>query len=63
MSIVNFTRLRNRVLYPIAGVILAVALYIAWFKSIYFYGQPITLVVVLALVVLGLSVANYQPKR
>jgi hypothetical protein len=51
------------VLYPLSGVIFVLALYIAWFKSIYFYGQPITLFVVMALVGLGFAIANYKPKR
>ena len=63
MSSVNYTRFRNRVLYPLSGVIFVLALYIAWFKSIYFYGQPITLFVVMALVGLGFAIANYKPKR
>ena len=63
MRVSNYQRFRNRVLYPISGIFLVMGFYIAWFKSIYFYGQPITLIVVMALVVGGLAIANYKPKR
>lgn len=63
MQVSNYERFRNRVLYPISGILLMLGLYIAWFKSIYFYGQPITLFVVMALVGSGLAIANYKPKR
>jgi hypothetical protein len=62
MSIVNFTRFRNRVLYPLSAVFFVLALYIAWFKSVYFYGQPVTLVVVLILIGAGFAVANFKPR-
>jgi hypothetical protein len=62
MSIVNYTRFRNRVLYPLSAVFFVLALYIAWFKSVYFYGQPVTLFVVLILIGAGFAVANFKPR-
>jgi hypothetical protein len=62
MSIVNYTRFRNRVLYPLSTVFFVLALYIAWFKSVYFYGQPVTLFVVLILIGAGFAVANFKPR-
>lgn len=63
MQVSNYQRFRSRVLYPISSIFFVVALYISWFKSIYFYGQPITLFVVLALVGAGFAIANFKPKR
>lgn len=63
MQVSNYQRFRNRVLYPIASIFFALGLYISWCKSIYFYGQPITLLVVLALVGAGFAIANFKPKR
>lgn len=63
MKVSNYQRFRNRVLYPVSAILFAVALYITWFRSVYFYGQPITLIVVMALVGAGFAVANYKPRR
>ncbi len=63
MQVSNYQRFRNRVLYPIASIFFVVALYISWFKSIYLYGQPITLLVVMTLVGFGFAIANFKPKR
>lgn len=63
MKVSNYQRFRNRVLYPVSAVLFAVALYIAWFTTILFYGQPVTLIVVMALVVAGFAVANYKPRH
>lgn len=63
MQVSNYERFRNRVLYPISAVFFIVALYITWFKSIYYYGHPVTFIVVMALVGAGLSVASYKPKK
>ena len=63
MRVSNYQRFRNRVLYPVSAIFFALAFYITWFKSIYFYGQPITLFVVLALVGAGFSIASSKPKH
>lgn len=63
MKVTNYQRFRNRVLYPVSAILFALAFYIAWFRNIYFYGQPITLIVVMALVGAGFAVANYKPRR
>lgn len=48
---------------PLSFPLYALGIYIAMFMDIFFYGQPITLIVCVGLVMAGIGIAIYEPKK
>lgn len=63
MKITDPKKFRRRVQVPLSFPLYALGIYIAMFMDIFFYGQPITLIVCVGLVMAGIGIAIYEPRK